>query len=268
MRIVELNALEGGITRQRTKGGANSRWLYDLVNGYVQQDGSIQSRPGTTDEIILPAGTKGLCSVNGGLVVFSHEAQTISDPRVTCEILNHPDDVTLAIAEIHFAGPFLGGDEGAYLYVVAEFTNGDVFHYWLQRADTWEAGTVYQQGDMVQPSTPNGFVYRATRLDEAETVWAAGVAREVGDVIEPTAFNGYRYTVVSTLGDNPRSGAVEPTWPTADGAQVIEDTNGVPTPAPTTGSTTTPNTPNTGDRYGNMGGMGQLTAAWLLRDQS
>jgi hypothetical protein len=254
MRIVELNTLEGGITRLRSKGGANPKWLYDLLNGYVLQDGSIQSRPGTTDEITLPANTKGLCAVNGALVVFSNSPKTITDSRVTCEVLTHPDDPNIAIAEIHFAGPFLGGDAGAYLYVVAEFADGQVFHYWLQRAETWTAATVYTQGEMVEPTVPNGYLYRATRLDAAETVWAAGVLRTVGDVVEPTVFNSYRYTVVSTLGANPRSGTVEPTWPTADGAQVIEDTNGVPTPTPTTGGTDTTGTPNTGTRYTNPGG--------------
>ena len=36
----------------------------------------------------------------------------------------------------------------------AEFENGDVFHYWLQTGDTWQADHVYQLGDIVSPSVP------------------------------------------------------------------------------------------------------------------
>jgi hypothetical protein len=48
-------------------------------------------------------------------------------------------------------------------------------------------------------------------------------------VVEPTVYNDYYYTVVDTQGTTPRSGAVEPIWPTEDGAQVTEDADGVDT---------------------------------------
>lgn len=198
MRKVELNALEGGITRLRNKGGTNPKWLYDLVNGYVLQDGSIQSRPGTDNELLLPAGTKGLCAVNGALVVFSNAAKTGMPAGVTCEILTHPTLPTLGLADIHFAGPFLGGDTGAYLYVVAEFSNGDVFHYWLQRSAVWTANTNYKLGDMVEPTVPNGFAYRAKRIGSPYPVWAPSVERTIGDRIEPTVANGFYYEVIAT----------------------------------------------------------------------
>lgn len=253
MRIVELNALEGGITRLRSKGGANPKWLYDLLNGYVLQDGSIQSRPGTEDEILLPEGTKGLCAVNGGLVVFASTPKTITDARVICEVLTHPNDPSLDIAEIHFAGPFLGGASGAYLYVVAEFTDGEIFHFWLQHADTWQASTTYVEGQLVEPTTPNGYVYRAKRIGAPGQLWAPNVARTVGDVVEPTTANGFQYTCVDTLGVSPRSGTVEPVWPAEDGAQVIEDTNGITVPGSTAGDYAPPPTlppSDVIDRYG------------------
>lgn len=252
-RIVELNALEGGITRLRTKGGANPKWLYDLENGYVLQDGSIQSRPGTTDEIILPAGTKGLCTFDGGLVVFSNAAKTVP-AGVTCEVITHPTLPAQELLDIHFAGPFLG-----YLYVVAEFADGEVCHYWLQRRDAWKANTSYTAGDVVEPSVRNGFAYRAHRLGNPATTWAPNVTRALTDVVEPTTANGYQYTVVDTLGSNPRSGTTEPTWPTSEGARVSEDTDLTAPATPGTGTSTTPTDTlpqDVVDRYGDgFGGL-------------
>lgn len=255
-RMVALNALDGGITRQRVKGGANPKWLYDLVNGYVGPDGKVYSRPGTTDEIQLPEGTRGLCSANGKLVVFASSVVASPDPLVEVEVLTHPTDPTAELLDIHFAAPFLGGASGVYLYVVAEFNDSSVYHYWLRHADTWEASTVYQLGDLVEPTVPNGFVYRASRLGDPGVLWAPGVKRAVGDVVEPTTFNGFSYECVETIGDNPRSGAAEPVWPEEDGAQVIEDTERDQPTTPSTG-TTDPGTdlpPDLRDRYANRAG--------------
>jgi len=245
-RLQQLNASTGGINRLRIKGGPKPTNLYDLVNGYVDASGAPTSRPGTVQDIALPEGTKGLAAFNGGLVVFSHLPLSTGNPKYTVETIGHPTIPTAPLLEIHFAGPFLG-----YLYVVAEFVNNDVFHYWLQQRTPWAANTVYREGDVVEPTTPNGFAYRATRLTPAGVAWAPDVARTVGDKVEPTVSNGYEYTVIDTYGANPRSGSTEPTWPESDGATVIEDTDGVLTSTPTSPtdpSTTLPE--DVEDRYG------------------
>lgn len=248
-RLQQLNSFADGINRQKVKGGPKSTALYDLVNGYVDQSGAAVSRPGTVQDIELPAGTKGLMAFNGGLVVFSHLVLTTSNPdKYTVETIMHPTIPSAPLLEIHFAGPFLG-----IPYVVAEFVNGDVFHYWLQRRSPWAPNTFYRVGDVVEPTTPNGFAYRANRIGDPGISWAPDVARAVGDKIEPTAYNGYEYTAVETYGANPRSGSIEPTWPTEDGARVTEDTDGATpgaggtTPTPT-GNTTLP--ADVEDRYG------------------
>lgn len=250
MRAVTFSRWQQGISRLREKGGAQPEALYDLENGYVAIDGSIRSRPGTEEVVQLPTGTKGLCAFEGKLVVFSHQAQSIpaSTPQVTCEVVVHPSSPGTALREIHFAGPFLG-----HLYVVAEFADGLVRHYWLRRSSTWKAAKPYKLGDLVQPSVPNGFVYRAHRLNPPKVTWAPDVARAVDDRIEPTEHNGFEYLCVQTLGSNPRSGSVEPEWPTTEGATAVEDTSAGVTPPPNTG-TTTPPTTDPGDdiidRYG------------------
>ncbi|TPG08319.1 hypothetical protein EAH88_11860 [Rhodanobacter glycinis] len=248
MTDINLNALKAGINRLRTKGGADPSSLYDLVNGYVAIDGSMVSRGGTESDKILPSGTKGLCAFNGGMVVFSNVPTPITGTKYSCEVLVNPNDATQAIKEIHFAAPFMG-----FLYVVAEFDNGDVFHYWLQAGGTWVADTMYKVGDTVLPTVRNGFRYQ-TVLKSNPAAWAPNVPRSLGDVVQPTVYTGWKYTVVEVDGDNPTSAATEPVWPQSEGAQISEDVDSTPAPAP---PPSTSGTPGSG-RYGNSKLLGDV----------
>jgi hypothetical protein len=254
MRMFPLSSVKTGMTRLRDKGGASAESLYELTNGYVDASRAPTQRPGTRYIETLPAATKGLMAFDGAFVTFSHAVQTMP-AGYTCEVLSHPDDPAIPLAQIHFSVPFLG-----YPYVVAEFATGDVYHYWLQVGDTWAASTMYQEGDVIAPTTPNGLAYRAKRLAPAAPLWAAGIARAVGDVIEPTTANGYQYTVTDTIGDNPRSGTVEPVWPTEDGATIDEDAATGPADATTTDSTTPGLPSDVVDRYGTLRGFAQGTS--------
>ena len=238
---MQLTVIDGGINRQRTKGGANPRTLYDLLNGYVTAARTVKVRPGTIRTATLPAGTKGLTAFAGEFHVFAASVVEVP-PGFVNHVLLHPDysddaptPADFELAEIHFAEPFLG-----FLYVAAEFGNGDVYHYWLQSAGPWQPDTVYGHGDMVEPTTPNGIAYLATRISSPSLSWAPNVPRAEGDVVEPTVYNDYYYTVVETAGSNPVSGTLEPTWPQAAGAQVTEDTQSDPGGPP--GTTPPPDT--------------------------
>lgn len=248
-----LTATKGGINRLRVKGSPSPDTLFDGLNCYVDEDGSPQSRPGTTIDYILPnENCKGLLAYQGALVTFSHQVETDVPAGVTVVVISNPNDASQPLKEIHFSASFMG-----FPYVAAEFDNGEVFHYWLEAAEAWQADTIYFIGDLVSPSTPNGLAYRALRQSPANPVWAPDVARAVADVVEPTEYNGYKYTVIETIGLNPRSGDTEPTWPAQDGAIVSEDTDGggdtTPTPAETPdGSTTLP--AEVEERYRNPSG--------------
>lgn len=248
MQITAINGLTSGIDRLRWKGGASPKGLYDLLNGYVTLSGSIESRPGTAEDATLPSGTHGLCAFDGALVVFAIEPKSCP-AGYSCEVLVNPNDATSDIAEIHYAGPFLG-----YLYVVVEFDDGNVWHYWLEgssSANDWQADHIYGLNEIVTPG--NGLAYRATRLNPADQPWQANEPHTVGDVREPTVFNKFKYEVIDTTGTNPTSGATEPAWKAEDGAVVYEesdiDTSDVQTPDgdPTTPDTTLP--PDVIDRY-------------------
>ena len=246
-RTVQLSNLKQGIQRIRDKGGASPDALYDLLNGYVTIDGSIKSRPGTELHAALPAGTVGLMPWGGRLVVFATSAKTGLPSGVDCEVIAHPTDAAQALKYIWFARPMMG-----YPYVVAEFANGDVFHYWLQGSFTtesaWKANHVYGLDEVVVPG--NGLAYRAKRLNAADPVWKAGEAHAIGDKREPTTFNKYTYTVSAVGGDSPRSGTVEPDWPAKDGDVVTEWADATPAaPDTSTGGGTTSPGGDIEDRY-------------------
>ncbi len=242
-----LTVVKGGISRLRAKGAAVSDSLYDLLNGRVSESKTVVVRPGTFREAVLPEETHGLTAYAALIHLFAIESVDVPEGH-ELHVITHPTDATIELAFIHYAEPFMG-----FLYVAAEFVDGTFQHYWLQTGAEWQAETIYRAGDIVIPTTPNGFAYQATRLTPPNNSWAPNVLRDVGDIVEPTVYNDFYYTVVDVQGDNPRSGTTEPTWPTEDGAQVIEDAEGttapqVPTEPPDV--TAQPN-PETADRYSN-----------------
>lgn len=254
-----LGRLQRGIDRTRTRGDADVSSLYELTNAYITTAGRVKKRDGFSlitqggklPVFALDANTKGLFSAGGKL----HTFYAVDGVNKMAGVEHHrlpppPSNVALTLTAIHFCALFLGG-----LYVVAEFSDGSIWHYWLRSATTatWQANTVYMNGDAVQPTVQNGYYYTASS-PKMPAAWAPNVKRAVGDVVQPTVYNGWQYTVIEVDGDNPASGATEPKWPTTDGAQVYEDVDNTPAPTtPTTGSGGTPG----GDRYGNLPGYKQ-----------
>lgn len=224
MRQVALTTSKGGITRLRAKGAALNDSLYDLVNGYITAARTIKARPGTRRTFELPPGTVGLVNFNGVPRVFSNVQVSGIPAGIELVVLLSPDGSDLVITKIHFAEPFLGA-----LYVVAEFEDGGVYHYWLEDAAPWEPDTEYRHGDLVQPTTGSpGLVFRARRGSDTYPVWSPNAARTVADRIEPTVYTDFFYQVVATTGENPRSGEFEPVWPVVSGGQVTETPDTAP----------------------------------------
>jgi hypothetical protein len=210
------------MTRLRSKGSASPETLYDLLNGYITLSGTIKPRPGSQTDITLPSDTKGLVPHKCRLYVFKHEPDTTSNPdKYVVAVLRHPTDPSIKLEQIHFSAPFMG-----FLYVAAEFEDGNVWHYWLEELDAWSANTDYFIGDRVFPTTENGFAYEATRPGSPYPTWAANTEYAVNDITEPTTYNGFKYTVVATTGSTAISGEVEPDWPAEAGAQVVEYAQG------------------------------------------
>lgn len=253
MRTVVLSAIKAGITRLRVKGGANPESLYDGVNCYVTAARTVKPRPGSAVSVSLPPGTIGLALFNGVFQVFSDVGGLPMPPGYALNVISHPDpdpDNPPSLVRIWKAEPFMGA-----LYVVAEWSDGSVHHYYLQipANGSWKPNTIYGMGELSTPTTPNGFTYAAHRLGEPGELWQAGKERSISDVVEPTTFNNYEYVAIEVYGTPPRSGAVEPEWIAEDGAIVIEEADAEPAPPPPP-QQPPPYTPPPG--YDNPGGGG------------
>lgn len=231
-RQINLGSLVTGMTRLREKGSPSPKALYDLVNAYVDQSGAPVSRPGTDLDHTLPAGTKGGMAFKEKIHVFATAVIDPGNPKYVVDVLVHPDpNFTGTLVYIHFARPFLG-----FPYVVAEFSNGDVIHFWLQIPATWKPNTVYGINATVAPSVPNGLYYAAETPVNAP-VWQPNTVYPVGSVVQPSTPNGYLYKIISTAGSAAASGSTEPNWPTQAGALVFEETD--TSTVPSTGQTQT-----------------------------
>ncbi len=219
MRPFPLTVMKGGINRLRVKGAARADMVYDLVNAYITNAGSIQTREGTNKFATLDSTTKGLMSMDGDLHVFGTALETVPSGFV-CDLLVHPTDSSQTLVKIWFAKPFMG-----FPYVVAEYANGDIFNFWLQSNGTWAPDTVYFTGNIVTPTTPNGLAYLAQRNMPANPLWAASTVTVAGDVVEPNTYTGFAYRAVnvsSSPGTSAFTSASEPNWPTTIGGVIQE----------------------------------------------
>lgn len=256
-----LNQIVGGISRLRVKGSALKTSLFNLINGYVTMEGTVKVRQGTVRSYVLPGTTKGLAVYKGQFYVFGNT--TVSVPSGVVErILVNPTDATLAVKKIWFAKPFLG-----FLYVAAEFTDGSVYHYWLQSKGAWMANTVYFNGDIVVPTTGEVLAYAATRLLPPNSVWSPQTTIVEGQFVEPTIYNGFFYEATAVTGAAAHTGNDEPVWPTTPNATIQEfgdfGTTSAANDTNDTIVTSQPLSSNITDRYGNSaaiaGQVGTLT---------
>jgi hypothetical protein len=253
MRPVELHNLSQGINRLRVKGGARPSSLYDLVNAYITQEGSIAPREGTIRAATLDDTTVGLVAINGIFNVFAIALETVPGGYL-CNLLINPVNSALTLTKIWYAQAFMG-----FPYVVAQFSDGSVFHYWLQSNGAWTANTVYKTGNIVTPlASPNGLAYQAIRDMAPNSTWQAQIGVTAGMVVEPTDYTGFAYRAVAVEGSTPHTGSTEPSWPTTIGGIIQEfgdfDTSstdaGTTQAATTSTSSSQPLGTNITDRYG------------------
>lgn len=257
VRSETLSSSGAGMTRLRDKGAASPQTLYELTNAYINASRSPTQRPGTTWIYQFAANTAGLVAFQGVFYSFTADiTKVVSTGSYQVLMLRHPTNGAAQLKTIHYAQPFMG-----YIYVVAEFTDGVVRHYWLQNPSAWVANTTYATNTLVQPTTPNGYYYTAVQ-GPAPPVWKPGMALTAitAYTVQPTTYNGFYYTSIPQAGlvfSVVYTGPNEPSWGTTAGSITYDFSTGnqtiitkpqpTPPPAPPPGN-------GTGGRYTNPGG--------------
>jgi hypothetical protein len=123
----------------------------------------------------------------------------------TLNVLTNPVTTTATPTTIWFAKPFMG-----FLYVVAQFSDNNIFHYWLQSNGTWTSNTVYKTGNIELPSPVNGLAYQAVRDFPPNPPWSANSVISAGTIIEPTQYTGFAYEAVSVASDQGSQSGISP----------------------------------------------------------
>lgn len=216
MPAVVVANLHTGMDRTRRFGESQVDRLWNLVNAYVNDAGRVVKRPGCLG-YAATAACRGLFGFRGKLHTFAATPQANPTPALlVINVLRHPTGGAAALAKVHFVGLHLGA-----LYVVAEFADAVIKHYWLQPATTWTSTTRVDRGEYLIPTVPNGFVYEIAN-ESPINKWTANTAFTAGNQRQPTAHSGLYFQVTGTTGTTPKSGDVEPTWPTTAGEFITE----------------------------------------------
>jgi hypothetical protein len=90
------------------------------------------------------------------------------------------------------------------------------------RASTTAPGLVHRAYVANCGAVVNTLSIAATATSTDDGSWAAGTVYTVGAFRRPVAWNGLRYEVTAREGDY-KSGASQPTWPTTEGATVVDN---------------------------------------------
>ncbi|MGI9303740.1 MAG: hypothetical protein ACR2RB_13720 [Gammaproteobacteria bacterium] len=126
MPIITFDRFEIGIDLRKGRAVADSNRLRAATNAYVTTGWAIQKRPGFPLLFALPVGTQGLFGWNNQVHVFTAGPVFTPDAdEIAVHSIPHPLS-TVALSEIHYVGVFNG-----FLYVVAEYVNGDIYHHYL-----------------------------------------------------------------------------------------------------------------------------------------
>ncbi len=107
-------------------------------------------------------------------------------------------------------------------YVVAQFSDGDIFHYWLQNNGVWTSSTDYTSASIVLPPVLNGLAYQGVRDFPSQPSWTADTIIASASYVEPNTATGFAYQAIAVAGSPAHTGAVEPVWPTTAGAIIQE----------------------------------------------
>lgn len=133
MSYLVIDDFKLGMDRRRARIAGTLGALWTGVNGHITRGGDFERRKKFVLKHTLPIGTHGLAVVNNRLYTFGSIPEPSGLPAaVKYQRLEHPG--SSAMTEILDWTAFDGK-----LYVVAEFENGDIFHYYNgTRVSAWD----------------------------------------------------------------------------------------------------------------------------------
>lgn len=136
MAYTLIENFSGGVDRSRPRYAGPPGSLWSGINGHLTRGGDFEKRKAFSAAYALPGQTKGLAKTSAGLFVFGSPTAPTMPSGVSYQQLVHPTDATRMLAAVNSWDLYNGK-----LYVIAQFDNGDVRHYYdgTVIAD-WNAG--------------------------------------------------------------------------------------------------------------------------------
>lgn len=133
MSYIAIEDFRLGIDRRRQRVAGVPGSLWKLVNAHITRGGDIERAKKFVSKYTLPSGTFGLGAVDGQIFVFG----SVADPGVPAGVkyqrLQHSDSST-AMSRVIDVETFDGK-----FYVIAEFADGSIFHYYDgSRVTDWD----------------------------------------------------------------------------------------------------------------------------------
>jgi hypothetical protein len=196
----------------------------------------------------------GLAANNGTFNIFSSAYSTAALPaNYVLNVLSNPNNTTSSPVTIFYAKPFMG-----FPYVVAQFSDSSIHHYWLQNNGTWTSTTDYTSASIVLPPVVNGLAYQGVREFPSQPNWAPDTLITSATYVEPNTPTGFAYQAIAVTGSPVHTGLIEPVWPTVAGGIVqefgdfdVSTSDAGSTQGSSPFSTASPLGSNITDRYGN-----------------
>ncbi len=183
MPSITFERFEFGLDVRKGKSASDANRLRVLTNAHVSSGRQIKKRATLTPFAALTAGTVGLVAGKGKLQTFYGGTGSIShaEPLILATRTMHPITPALTVTNVLWADVYDG-----YMYVITEYSDGSVWHHWVNDPGSWVTLTAYALGAYRRPTVANGFIYEVT----ANGTTAAG----------------------------------EPAWPTTPGLTVVDGT--------------------------------------------
>lgn len=123
MPYILVEDFRGGLDKRRPAIAAVPGTLQKAVNVHVSRGGDLEKRKAFVSHATIPAGTFGFASAAGNLYVFGSGTDPGVPAGITYQRLQHPDG--FAMSAIRSWSVYSGK-----LYVLAEYSNGDVLHFY------------------------------------------------------------------------------------------------------------------------------------------